>query len=402
MRLNFGRRLVLFINWLLSLAGCALLVTLFVWPRCMETMLALLERRGFVLKLYVVAVLIVYLIFAVGAVCILFGGRKSRDRDAFIIVDSSDAGHSRIAVSAVNQMIRQAVRGVDGIAEMKANIINNEDSIDIAADVAIRNGVHVPTVTANIQRAIRGYIERNCGVAVRGVSVSVHSLTDIEDEGRRGRRKKTRVANEAKQTSAGSEQASAATPEWTAKEDAAAPVEPLPEPARFDEPEAAAPDYRELPVESEPEPVSFDLPSVDEPITLTLDSEPEVPAVEEATGEAVEESAPAAEEAPAVEVPAVEEPAQKKRLFGRLFGKREKAAPADGEPAAPEAVEPAEPVADEAEAFEPAADAPAAEEYPADEPAAEEAPAEESASEEYPAEEPEPWSGWYEDKDGQN
>ena len=102
------------------------------------------------------------------------------------------------------------------------------------------------------------------------------------------------------------------------------------------------------------------------------------------------------------EAPAVEEPAQKKRLFGRLFGKREKAAPADGEPVAPEAIEPAEPVADEAEAFEPAAEVPAAEEYPADEPAVEEAPAEESAPEEYPAEEPEPWSGWYEEKDGQN
>ena len=88
-----------------------------------------------------------------------------------------------IAVGAVEQMIRQAVRGVPGIVEMKASIVDSDNSITIHADIGILNGTHVPTVTASIQRAIRGYIEQNCGVAVRGVSVSVHSLAEAEEAG---------------------------------------------------------------------------------------------------------------------------------------------------------------------------------------------------------------------------
>ena len=48
--------------------------------------------------------------------------------------------------------------------------------------MTISSGAHIPTVTANIQRAIRSYIELNCGVAVRAVSVSVHAVDGLEKD----------------------------------------------------------------------------------------------------------------------------------------------------------------------------------------------------------------------------
>ena len=187
MKLNFGKRLVLFVHWLMSLTFCALTVAMIIWPQCMETTRRLLDGTAKIA--YAIALLVIYLLFAVGAVAIIFDKVKQDGDGDFIVVDSSETGRTRIAVSAVEQMIRQAVRGVSGIAEMKAAIRNETDSISIDVDAAIVNGTHVPTVTMNIQRAIRSYIELNCGVAVRGVSVSVHSLTDVEPTGRRGRRR---------------------------------------------------------------------------------------------------------------------------------------------------------------------------------------------------------------------
>lgn len=187
MKLNFGKKLALTIHWLLSLLICAFAAISRISPTLIDDAVNLLNTKlGANLATVIgIAVLAIYALFAALSICIILGGRGKKSERGFITVDSSDAGRTRIAIGAVEQMIRQAVRGVDSITDMKSSIENNSDSISIACSVAIANGAHVPTVTMNIQRAIRGYIELNCGVAVREVSVSVHSLDDGEGKGRR-------------------------------------------------------------------------------------------------------------------------------------------------------------------------------------------------------------------------
>ena len=182
MKLNFGRKLVLFVHWLLSLAACAVAVLFCIWPdtiyRGFEAAYGAIGKGS--TDIIGIVILALYVIFAVASVIIILSRDGKRGDRGFITVDSSEAGKTRIAVSAVEQMIRQAVRGVDGISEMKSSIVNCEDAISINTNVTIINGAHVPTVTMNIQRAIRSYIELNCGVAVREVSVSVNALESGE------------------------------------------------------------------------------------------------------------------------------------------------------------------------------------------------------------------------------
>ena len=192
MKLNFGRKLVLFVHWLLSLAACAVAAVFCVWPdtiyRGFDAAYAAIGKNS--TDIVGIVVLAIYAIFAVASVIIILSRDGKRGERGFIIVDSSEAGKTRIAVSAVEQMIRQAVRGVDGISEMKSGIVNCEDAISINTSVTIANGAHVPTVTMNIQRAIRSYIELNCGVAVREVSVSVNAL-EGDEANRHGRGRKS-------------------------------------------------------------------------------------------------------------------------------------------------------------------------------------------------------------------
>lgn len=191
MKLNIGKRLVLLLHWVLSLIAAAMAVMYCVWP---ETIHGLLDQLNALIglrktQIIGIAALAVYVILAVLSALILFSGSGKKRQRGMITVDSSEAGKTRIAVGAVEQMIRQAVRGVDGITEMKSGIINHEDSISINTHVSVANGAHVPTVTMNIQRAIRSYIELNCGVAVREVGVNVHSVEGPSEAGRRMGRK---------------------------------------------------------------------------------------------------------------------------------------------------------------------------------------------------------------------
>lgn len=191
MKLNFGKRLVLFLHWLLSLVACALVILWCVAPQIVTDIPEIINRLigAGAAEIVGIALVVVYVLLAVLCVAFIFSRDKKKGERGFITVDSSEAGRTRIAIGAVEQMIRQSVRCVDGIADMKASIINNEDTISINTSVAIVSGAHVPTVTMNIQRAIRSYIELNCGVGVREVGVSVHSLENTEEGGKHGRRK---------------------------------------------------------------------------------------------------------------------------------------------------------------------------------------------------------------------
>jgi len=191
MKLNFGKRLVLFLHWLLSLIGCAALIAVCIYPQFMTEIPAKLNALAGenVVKIAGIAAAALYALLMVLSVAYIFSRDKKRSDRGFIVVDSSETGRTRIAVGAVEQMIRQSVRCVDGIADMKSSIINNEDAISINTSVVIVSGAHVPTVTMNIQRTIRSYIELNCGVAVREVSVSVQSLESTDETGKHNKRK---------------------------------------------------------------------------------------------------------------------------------------------------------------------------------------------------------------------
>lgn len=111
----------------------------------------------------------------------IFRKGKRHAAASFITVNSGDGGQVRIALSALAQMARRAVGRVEGVHEMKINVSGSDDAIEVAVDLVMEAGAHVPSVTTNMQRAIRNRIESNCGVAVRDVEVTVTSLA-AEDE----------------------------------------------------------------------------------------------------------------------------------------------------------------------------------------------------------------------------
>ena len=101
-----------------------------------------------------IAVLALFTILTVVQACLIFHRGKRADR-GFITVDSSDTGRVRIAVPAIEQMVRQSVTSIDGINDMKIDIESMDDAIGINIAATLQNGCHVPTVTMNMQQAIR-------------------------------------------------------------------------------------------------------------------------------------------------------------------------------------------------------------------------------------------------------
>lgn len=266
MKLNAGKRILMFFHWLLSLLLVAAFAVYVIAPdfilKYYNSLVNSIGLRN--LQIIGIALLAIYVLLAVGQAMLIFKRRKRSER-GFITMDSSDSGKVRIAISAIEQMVRQSVGSIDGLTDMKIGIDNLEDAIGIGVTASIVNGSHVPTITMNMQRAIRQFVETNCGVAVRTVSININAVTSQPEA--RGRRRRGK----------GQEAVPAAS--------AFQPVQSMDAPKTVDEPviESAsepAPVFEEpAPTFSEPAPVFNEpAPVFNEPAPVEAPAEESAPA----------------------------------------------------------------------------------------------------------------------------
>ena len=197
MKLSGGKRVLMFFHWLFSLLICAGLVALVVWPDVVHQYYERLAGRfsARILLIAGIAALGIYLILCIAQLALIFRRRRKGDR-GFIEVDSSENGRVRLAISAIEQMVRQSVTNIDGLNDMKIGIKNQDDAIEIGVRASIMSGCHVPTITMNMQHAIRQFVEVNCGVAVREVSITIKSITETAEKKLFGRHKNKGVPGE--------------------------------------------------------------------------------------------------------------------------------------------------------------------------------------------------------------
>lgn len=198
MKLSVGKRILMFFHWLMSLLIVAAFAIYLIAPDFLMQYYNRFEAAVGIryVKIIGIALLVIYALLAVAQIYLIFK-RKKRSERGFITVDSSDTGKVRIAISAIEQMVRQSVTNIDGITEMKINIDNQDDAIVIAVKASIVNGCHVPTITMNMQRAIRQFVEMNCGVAVRAVSINIHSVTNSGEAPKKHKLGRDKSKNEA-------------------------------------------------------------------------------------------------------------------------------------------------------------------------------------------------------------
>lgn len=186
MKLNLGKRIVFFLHWLLSL-GLLVYSALVAFSVIPSNMLQRLLGNAYVPIARIAFVAIDAIFSLLTIVFLLKSGSKRSDR-GFIVVDSSETGKVRIAVSAIEQMVKQAVSQDDGIADMKIVITGEEDALAIKVNMVMVNGSHVPTLTMNMQRSIRQFVEINCGVAVHSVAINIQSVVNAGDSTRKNRK----------------------------------------------------------------------------------------------------------------------------------------------------------------------------------------------------------------------
>ena len=186
MKLNIGKKILMLLHWLCSLMICVALTLCLIVPGLQERMVTRAEASMGIWGARILGIVLLALYLALSVAQLLtIVKRKTRSERGFISVGSDDKGRVRIAVSAVEQMVRQSVQTIDGIVDMKVDIEGLDDAIGITINATIANGCHVPTITANMKRSITQFVEVNCGVSVQAVAITINAVSSAGSASKR-------------------------------------------------------------------------------------------------------------------------------------------------------------------------------------------------------------------------
>ena len=230
---------------------------------------------GFLIIILLLGVFVLRLVFA----------RRSRRSD-FVTVDAGEKGKIIVAMDALQEMVRQASTRAEGVSDMNIHVEGHEDSISVLMELTAEGGAHLPTVTMNLQRDIREYVETNCGVAVRKISVNIVSMQNAQEPGalkRKAQRKAFPQMKKERQTEVPEKKAESFEPSPSAKE-----YQPAAAPEDFEE-DRAVPNAIEMSA-----PQADDLPELQMPkleLTPTPADSPEDSQSSAVQGEAVSDFA---------------------------------------------------------------------------------------------------------------
>ncbi|MDP2858041.1 MAG: alkaline shock response membrane anchor protein AmaP [Bacillota bacterium] len=111
-----------------------------------------------------------------------FGFR--RDRPWQTLIHQTDMGEVRISISAVENLVTKVARGLKGVRDVRASVIQTPGGLGVRIRGVVSPEVNVPQTAREIQQAVADYTRNIVGVEVTEVKVMVQNITN---EARRGR-----------------------------------------------------------------------------------------------------------------------------------------------------------------------------------------------------------------------
>lgn len=134
---------------------------------------ALSENILFAVRVGVIAavILLSFYLFSVSF-------RRKRKPDPFINMDSGSKGSIRMSMDSISSLVQRTCKGIPGIQNLTVTTINHEDSVSVEMGFQVEMSRNIPELSAEVQQMVGEVVERNCGVAVRNVCVTVNGFTE--------------------------------------------------------------------------------------------------------------------------------------------------------------------------------------------------------------------------------
>ena len=132
------------------------------------------EGEGFFTLRRVAVLLVGVLLFIVGGYLAYLPHKVRRDRKGFII-RQTDNGELRIAIKAIDSLIKKCVDMHEEIRLISMDVTNTREGVTIDLGISLANNISIPLAVASLQRQIKQYLLASSGIDVCEVRVLVET-----------------------------------------------------------------------------------------------------------------------------------------------------------------------------------------------------------------------------------
>lgn len=168
----FDRVLVFFYSLLVTLL---LIVTVPViagwWPEPLKLLLSATQRTDTSIALWTSLALLIIIGFRLIYACI------KRAPIPKAVVHELKLGQVHITLPAIEGLVTKAVRNIDGIKEVKPQIIPTPTGIEIVLKIIVTPDINIPQISEQIQQNVKDYILEVTGITAQNVKVLVENIS---------------------------------------------------------------------------------------------------------------------------------------------------------------------------------------------------------------------------------
>ncbi len=94
------------------------------------------------------------------------------------VVHETALGDVRIALDAVENLVRKVARGIKGVRDIKGTVTRTQGGLVVELRAVISPEVSIPDVSEEMQSAVKSYVRRVVGVEVAEVRLHVENISN--------------------------------------------------------------------------------------------------------------------------------------------------------------------------------------------------------------------------------
>jgi len=119
----------------------------------------------------------VALVFFILSLMFLFADtRKEKDKKG--VSRNTNIGCIKISLNAIESIALNAAKRIPGIKETKVVVKKQDDNVLIEVKNIVLHGINIPTMSEEVQAAVKSAVEEYAGVEVKAINVVVNSISE--------------------------------------------------------------------------------------------------------------------------------------------------------------------------------------------------------------------------------
>ena len=106
----------------------------------------------------------------------LFAAFARKARPYQVVIGIAEGGQMNISMDAVDNVVRKAVLGVNGVKEVKSHLKPLGNSVDVKLEITIPHDISAPETAAAVQEAVKSQLLAIAGITVEEVAVLISGV----------------------------------------------------------------------------------------------------------------------------------------------------------------------------------------------------------------------------------